>query len=48
MGEFIHLAENFAKINLVGQTTEEILHLLWSSLDKVLHEFRLDILPILQ
>ncbi len=36
------------KINLVGQTTEEILHLVWSSLDKVLHEFRLDILHVLQ
>jgi len=36
------------KINLVGQTTEEILHLLWSSLDKALHEFRLDILQVLQ
>jgi hypothetical protein len=36
------------KINLVGQTTEGILHLVWSSLDKALHEFRLDILHVLQ
>ncbi len=36
------------KINLVGQTTEEILHLVWSSPDKALHEFRLDILHVLQ
>jgi hypothetical protein len=42
------LLRTLHNINLVGQTTEGILHLVWSSLDKALHEFRLDILHVLQ